>query len=116
MTVSRLRRLMTKLEEQVPSIEEQIKKQIAAMSPAERRQRLIEIIETAKAHKAAIDEALASGDPKRVRWARKTQQGPKGNAQTEARRAEITKLMQALRERLAANESTGAIPIRTDAP
>jgi hypothetical protein len=57
------------------------------MSPEERRQRLIEIIETLKTRKAAIDEALASGDPKRVRWARKTQRELKGNAPTEARRA-----------------------------
>jgi len=36
---------VTQLEEQVPTFEEQI----AAMSPEERRQRLLEIIETAKA-------------------------------------------------------------------
>src|SRR5579871_2510989 len=104
MTVSRLRRLVTKLEEQVPTIEEQV----AAMSPAERRQRLIELIEKAKARKAAIDEALASGNPKRVRWARKTQRELKGDARTEARRAEFNKLMRDIKERLATCASAGA--------
>jgi hypothetical protein len=112
MNNARLKRLMTKLEKQVPTIEEQI----AAMSPEERRQRLIEIIEIAKARKAAIDEALASGDPKRIRWARKTQCELKGDARTEARRAEFNKLMQEIKERLATCASTGASPIRTDAP
>jgi hypothetical protein len=113
MNTAKLKRLMTKLEDQVPTIEEQI----AAMSPEVRRQRLLEIIETVKARKAAIDEALASGDPKRVRWARKTQRELKGNnTQTEARRAEIDKLMQDIRERLGANKSTRASPIETDDP
>jgi len=101
MTVSRLRRLVTQLEEQAPTIEEQV----AAMSPEERRQRLIELIEIAKARKAAIDEALASGDPKRVRWARKTQRELKGGAQTEARRAEVDKLIQDVRDRLASRQA-----------
>src|SRR5579863_529954 len=112
MTVSRLRRLVAQLEQQAPTIEEQV----AAMSPEERRQRLIELIEKAKARKAAIDEALASGDSKRVRWARKTQRELKGDARTEARRAEVDKLMQSIRERLGANKSTGASPIETDDP
>jgi hypothetical protein len=101
MNTARLKRLMTKLEDQVPTLEERI----AAMSPEERRQRLTEIIETAKARKAAIDEALASGDPKRVRWARKQLRELKGNAGTEARRAEVDKLIQDIRERLGARQA-----------
>ncbi len=101
MTVSRLRRLVTQLEEQIPTMEQRV----AAMSPEERRQRLSELIEKAKARRAAIDEALASGDPKRVRWARKTLRELKGNAQTEARRAEFDKLIQDIRNRLASRQA-----------
>ena len=63
---------------------------------------VIRATELAKARKAAIDEALASGDPKRVRWALKTQRGLKGKPQTEARRAEFEKLIPDLKERYAA--------------
>ncbi len=112
MNTAKLKRLMTNLEARVPTIEERI----AAMSNEERRQRLTELIEKAKARRAAIDEALASGDPKRVRWARKPQREQENNPRTEARRAEVDKLIQQMRERLAANQSTGAHPITTETP
>src|SRR5579862_8008737 len=69
MNVAKLKRMITKLEAQVPTLEEQVR----AMSDVELDQAIREVIETEKAHKAEIDAALASGDPRRMAWARRMQ-------------------------------------------
>jgi hypothetical protein len=68
MKVEKLKRMVAKLEAQVPTMEEQIR----AMSDEELDRAIREVIETEKAQKAEIDAALASGIPKRVAWARRT--------------------------------------------
>src|SRR5262245_38157314 len=42
------------------------------LTDEQRRRRVIEILRTAYARKRAVDAALASGDPRRVRWAQET--------------------------------------------
>jgi hypothetical protein len=69
MKVEKLKRMITKLEERMPTLEEQVR----AMSDEELRRCLFEIIELNKAEKTHLDAALASGDPKRVAWARRIQ-------------------------------------------
>jgi hypothetical protein len=69
MNIARIKRLVAKLEAQVPTLEEQIR----AMSDAELDQAIREVIETEKARKAEIDAALAGGNSRRMAWARRMQ-------------------------------------------
>jgi hypothetical protein len=69
MNIARIKRLVAKLEVQVPTLEEQVR----AMSDEELDRAIREVIETEKAQKAEIDAALASGNSRRMAWARRMQ-------------------------------------------
>jgi hypothetical protein len=67
MNIARIKRLVAKLEAQVPTMEEQIR----AMSDEELDRAIRECVEKEKGWKSEIDAALASGNSRRMAWARR---------------------------------------------
>ncbi len=93
MNIARIKRVLAKLEAQVPTVEEQIR----AMSDEELDRAIRENIEMQKAWKAEIDAALASGIPKRVAWARRMQREMLPNEEHLAVREELLRKLPDLR-------------------
>ncbi len=111
MTVAAKKRAMKKLE----SLAAERRALVASRhrrSHDEVQQEIKEILERAKARKEAIDEALASGDPERQAWARKTLRDLKGGRDAKAQREELEALLTKLKAQYAlrsnvANETLG---------